>query len=299
MSDAFDVNSLPQPRGNGHTQVIDLAEVVRSLASDTTLGSRQLLAAMAGLSFGGARDLYTALGYDRVLTPKKLRDRYARGDVAARIVEAYPKATWRGGAELIEDPDPEVVTLFEEDWAALDARLHVWPVLQRADVLCGLGPFSVVLIGAVGVLDQELPRLGSPDAVLYLQPYAPDEVSIETYVDDSEDPRFGLPLLYRITRTGQRGRTLNVVAHWTRVIHVAWNLLDDRVCGQPLLERVWNRLDDLDKVVGGGSEAFWRRVHPGSVLSIDKGMKVTDPDLKKLKDETEEFIHGMKRFLTL
>jgi hypothetical protein len=83
------------------------------------------------------------------------------------------------------------------------------------------------------------------------------------------------------------------------VIHIADRLLDDRVNGDPLLAHVWNRLDDLDKVVGGGSESYWRRVHPGTILGVDPDTRIGEAEIKKLKEETDEFIHGMKRFLTL
>ena len=300
-SDSFGLNDLPSPHGsNGKTQMPDFGMMIRSLVAETDMGSRAALAALSGLSFGGVRDLYATLGYDRVLNPQKLRARYDRGGIAARIVEAYPKATWRGGAELIEDEDPEITTMFEEEWTALDERLHVWPALQRADILAGLGPFSLVLIGAAGELNTELPKLRGQEAVLYLTPYGPSEVEVDTYVEDFQDPRFGLPLTYALNRAGQRGRAARNLVHWTRVVHAADNLLDDRVCGNPLLHRVWNLLDDLDKVVGGGSEAYWRRVHQGTILNVKDGVKaIADQELKKLKDETDEFIHGMKRFLTL
>ena len=60
------------------------------------VGSRVDLARYAGKSFHGKRDLYDALGYDRSLVVEKYRDRYERYGVAKRIVEAAPKATWRG-----------------------------------------------------------------------------------------------------------------------------------------------------------------------------------------------------------
>jgi hypothetical protein len=288
-------NGKPAPRG------VDAGFALFRALSETTLQGREMLAALAGMSFGGVRDLYSTLGYDRVLTPQKLRDRYARGDIATRIVEAYPKATWRGGPELVEDEDPDVVTDFEEAWDSLAERLSVWSVLQRADVLCGLGSFSIVLIGAVGALETELPKLSGPEGVLYLAPYGPDEVTIDTYVDNTEDPRFGLPQTYRIRRSSavNRSRGLDSTVHWTRVIHIADRLLDDRVNGDPLLAHVWNRLDDLDKVVGGGSESYWRRVHPGTILGVDPDTRIGEAEIKKLKEETDEFIHGMKRFLTL
>jgi hypothetical protein len=72
-------------------------------------------------------------------------------------------------------------------------------------------------------------------------------------------------------------------------------VLDDPINGNPLLRRVWNRLDDKDKVVGGGSEAYWLRVHMGLVFNLDPALKVEATELAKLKEEAEEFAHNMRR----
>lgn len=272
---------------------------LRALVSDLT--ARASLAGVAGLTFGGKRDLYQALGYSRTITYKEYRDRYARGDISARIVDAYPKATWAGGAELVEDEDPDIDTAFEEDFSSLSERLQLWTVLQRADTLAGLGAFAVVVIGAKGKTEEELPRMSSPDDILYLAPYGPEEVSVDTWVDDTQDPRYGLPSFYsirRVTREQTQGRnqtTKSFRVHWTRAVHVADGMLDDRVNGTPRLEKIWNRLDDLDKVIGGGSEAFWQRVHRGTVFNVDKDVKVEQAQIDKLKQEAEELLHGFRR----
>ncbi len=271
-------------------------EVLRHMASDLT--ARAQLASIAGKTYKGKRDLYEVLGYARVLQPVDYRERYRRGDLSARIVEAFPKATWRGGAELIEDEDPEITTAFEEAWDDLNKRLSIWAVLQRADILAGLGWFSIILLGAPGPLDQPLEKL-SADNLLFLAPYGTEEVTIDTLEEKTDDPRFGLPLFYTIKRAGINKATINKRVHWTRVIHLADNILDDRVYGSPTLERVWNRLDDLDKVVGGGSEAFWARVHQGIITKFDPNVKVDKTTIDNVKEQVDEFIHGLRRMLTL
>jgi hypothetical protein len=127
--------------------------------------------------------------------------------------------------------------------------------------------------------------------------YGEDDAVISTWQDDSKDPRFGLPLTYTLKRTTGK-REIGKPCHWSRVIHVADGLLDDRVYGQPRLERVWNDLDNLDKVVGGGSEAFWLRVHQGMQVNIDKDTTVTPAELEAMKLQVDEFEHGMRRTLT-
>ena len=62
--------------------------------------------------------------------------------------------------------------------------------------------------------------------------------------------------------------------HWSRIIHVTDGLLDDEFYGFPRLQRVWNKLDDLLKVVGGGSEAFWLLATPTRQYDIDPKVPV-------------------------
>ncbi len=269
---------------------------IASLRTAMALIARSGLASMAGLTFDGKRDLYAGLGYPRSILPKEYRQRYERGDVGARIVEALPEATWRGGGELVEDEDPNTVTAFEQAWRDLDARLHTWSVFYRADILAGLGRFAILLIGAPGEMETELPRMRKPEDVSYLQTYSEIDVTIEEYDTDTTSPRFGLPTKYRLARTDPSPRQRTRFVHWSRVIHVADRLLDDNVFGQPRLMRVWNRLDDLDKVCGGGAEAFWARAHQGYQLDLDKDISLSPAEEKKLSDEIDEFVHGMRRY---
>ena len=269
------------------------------------LMERAAFAMKAGVTFGGKRDLFDALGYKRVLTPQDYRARYERGGLASRVVEAFPSATWLGVGELNEDEDPNIETEFETAWNELNIRLNVWSQIKRVDILAGIGQYSVLLIGAPGPVEEELPKLKGQEDILFLQPYAQDEATILEVEGDTENPRFGLPTIYRIRRrtiTPSGARITPIFdrqVHWTRIVHVADLSLDDRVFGHSRLERVWNYLDDLDKVTGGGSEAFWLRVHQGHYYKFAPEVKIADDQIQKIKDEAEEFAHGMRRTMAL
>jgi len=88
--------------------------------------------------------------------------------------------------------------------------------------------------------------------------------------------------------------------HCTRIIHVADGLLDDNVNSASLrLRRIWNRLDDLDKVAGAGSEAFWRRAHQGTVFNADPKVDFKEGELDKAKEQVDEFEHDLRRAMYL
>jgi len=271
---------------------------IRTLSSD--LFARAGIASRAGLTFGAKRDLFAALGYARTLQPRDYRERYTRNGIARSVVEALPKATWRGSGEVIENEDPDVETPFEEAWKALNKRLKIWSVLQRADVLAGLGRYSVVLLGAPGDFASPLPTRMKPEDLFYLQPFSEEDVSDFTLVDDEHDPRFGLPRIYKVRRISGKTplntqKTVTKDVHFSRILHIADGLLDDRTFGTPRLQPIWNDLDNLEKVVGGGSEAFWIRANQGMHIDFDPDTDVSADEAKKVKDNVEEYQHGMRR----
>ena len=274
--------------------------MIAGLRALSDLISRSSLASRAGLTFNQDRDLYHALGYDRDLTVEKYRQRYRRNPVAARVVEAYPRGTWRGiGGELFEDPDPKVITPFEEAWVEIAQRLKIWPTFMRADILAGLGRYGVLLIGGPGTnLAAPLPEVVKPEEVTFLAPFAEDHAKIKEYETSASSERYTQPKFYTLTNIvpenkGTPGAGQDV--HWSRVIHLAEGALDDSVFGPPRLERVWNPLDDLEKLVGAGSEAFWLRAHQGYQFDLDKETELAPAEETKLSDEVDEFIHGLRR----
>jgi uncharacterized protein len=189
--------------------------VIRSLSS---MLSR--IRAIAPTMFAGKRDFYEALGYNSTLTYEDHRTRYDRGDIAGRIVDAFPEATWGGWAEIIEDETPEVLTPFEASISELLSRTRLWSVLQRADCLAGVGEYSVVLIGAPGPLEEELPRGRKATDIRYFSTYAQGNARISKYDEDQQSERYGFPTEYELINLKAGGAVsqtgLSRKVHWTR-----------------------------------------------------------------------------------
>jgi hypothetical protein len=272
---------------------------LRALAS--AIDFRSQLASIAGMTFGGKRDLYRAFGYKRQLFPEDFRARYERNEVAAGVVDAFPDACWRGGAEVIEDDTPDTVTAFEQAVIDLDNRLKLWDALLRTDKVSGIGRYALLVYLAPGELDTPLESC-NPDELMGLQPYAEDEAKIQEWDVDRKSPRFGKPRYYALNRrtTSGMATAINSVnisrrVHYSRVLHVSDGLLDDSVFGTPRLRRIWNRLDDLEKIVGGGAEAFFRRADAGTLFNLDATQEFDPEDQKKLRKKIEDFEHGFKR----
>lgn len=272
--------------------------LVRALSS--AIMNRVAWASQAGLTFNGKRDLNVVLGYPTDLKPIDYRAKYHRGGVAARIVEIIAESTWRGGAAVIESPDPEVTTAFEKEYALLARRLKIYGVMTKADKLAGLGRYATILIGTRGALNEAVRSVSSED-IVYLRPYGEEELKVWEVEDSERSPRFGQPLFYKLkvntVKGGQTKSTVEKVVHYSRVIHIADNTLDDEIYGLPRLERVWNLLCDLEKVTGGGAEAFWLRANQGTQFDLDPEIELSEANEQKLKDEVEEFSNQIRRYI--
>src|SRR3972149_1706788 len=100
--------------------------------------------------------------------------------------------------------------------------------------------------------------------IIYLKPFSEGSAMISTYETDKASERYGLPTSYDVLAISGQPRAK---VHWSRVVHVAEDLLDDDVFGRPRLKRIYDRLDDLMKIVGGGAEATWQTMDRGMAFS--------------------------------
>src|SRR5690606_26458921 len=150
----------------------------------------------------------------------------------------------------------------------------------------------------------ELSRAGSGAAtrkILYATPFAEGNATIERYEENPKDPRFGLPLIYAIQRTtGQTGSAHPVRVHYSRVIHVAEDELCEDGIGTPALECVYDRLQDLDKTLGGAAEMFWQSAGRKLGFKMDQGARFTSQaDKDAFQAEIDEFAHKLKNYFVI
>jgi hypothetical protein len=65
----------------------------------------------------------------------------------------------------------------------------------------------------------------------------------------------------------------------------------------PRLEAVYNRLMDLEKLVGGDAEMFWRGARPGYQGKVDENYQMTAETKQDLKDQVQEYENNLRRIL--
>lgn len=267
----------------------------QELQTLSTIIQRSTLArALGETSHRGDRDYYKVLGYPLEIDIATYRQYYNRHDIAARVVDLPPEDTWRRPPPVTEDGRKD--TPFTEAWLALVQHAKVFNRLSRIDKLSGIGHFGILVIGIKDGKDLSAPAeqdslsdLG-PKGVLYLHPFGEDRVTVKDWVEEPQDPRYGQPESYNVT--GGRDGKDDIEVHWTRTLHVAEGKTDNEAMGTPRLQRVFNRMIDITKLVGGTSEATWLNMRQGVAISPKEEYEFDDSDAAK-----ESFLKEIKRYL--
>jgi hypothetical protein len=275
--------------------------LIRTMAS--ALMSRMNLANLGGLRFGSERDFYGVFGYKTRLTEQDFLAKYIRQDIASRIIDAPPGATWSNPPKLTGPAG------IQNQWEKLVKATKLNNIMYRADRLSRANYYSVILLGFndTGMIERPV-NAEKITELLYARAYGSISVKEIELDKDPMSPRYGLPAMYSInidtpsTRTISSGGNLTkadntVKVHHSRVIHVVENPLQDDIVGIPIIEKTFNMLDDLLKVTGGASEMFWLAANRGIQANIDKEMDLSEEDAADLSDEIEEWQHQLRRFV--
>lgn len=275
------------------------------LTMASALVSRANLAMSLGQQqYGGDRDIYQALGYPLTIQFSDYAARYTRQDIAKAVIDRPAKATWEGELN-IQEPTTAEDTALETEWVSLRKTFKLQNIFNRVDRLAGIGCYSVLLFGLDDVKKKEdwsKPVTKGARKILYLKPFGEGSAKIAEYVKNTSDPRYGYPLFYDIkitdpSNSATSGTSETIKVHYSRVLHVVDDILESDIIGIPKLEAIFNRLIDLEKLVGGDAEMFWRGARPGYQGIVDKDYMMTTEARESLKDQIDEFEHNLRRLL--
>ena len=271
----------------------------------STLTARADLASRLGLQYGGDRDVYQALGYQETIQYSDYLSRFLRQDIAQAIITRPVRVTWQGGLNIAENDLDADVDPIEVAWRELDDRLGLKSRFSRVDKLTGIGEYGILLLGLDDTRNKEdfKEEVKPGDHQLrYVKPYGQGSAKIIQYESLSSSPRYGMPKLYEIQVSGQvsdlgGGIMTTIQVHHTRIIHITDEPLESEVRGLPRLQVVYNRLFDLEKLVGGDAEMFWLGARPGFTGEVDKDFQMTPTAKENLEDQFDEYEHKLRRFL--
>lgn len=279
----------------------DLTAFREILSNTSVLLSRFKLMGSLGKQYGTSRDIYEALGYPDTseITYTQMLIRYGRQDIAGAIIDRPVDSTWKGAVQVIETEDAEH-TQFEKTWDSIWKTFRLKSKLMRVDKLTSLGGYGALILGLSDVKnageDMASPVSGTVK-LTFIKPVSCDKMEVAEWVKDGKDPRYGLPMFYNITIDQPSGDGQTFRVHWHRVIHITADLLDNDIEGLPALQPVWNRLLDLEKIVGGSAEMYWRGARPGYAGEVDKDFELTTKQREDLQAQIDEYEHNLRRIL--
>lgn len=267
---------------------------------------RNQLAQSLGEQFGGERNVYTQLGYRTTIPFDAYEGKYRRDGIAKRVINLPPQDTWKRHPVVRDEAGPD--SPFSTEFALLAKKNRIWHYFMRVDRVARVGQYGALLMGFKGgpiespVAPKQVPGI---DGLLYLKPLSELSAQIAELNQDTTNSRYGLPEFYNISlanaKAPQAQKDTAKRVHWTRIIHVAEDLDEDEIYGRPALMDIFNNLDDMLKVVGGSSEAIWKLVYKGFVISAKDGYTLpTDVDEKQeMLDMVDEYVHNFRRWLAL
>ena len=280
--------------------VNEVQDKIQNIQILNSLISRAELAGKLGMSYGGERDLYQSLGYKTNLTYEDYATAYARQDIAKAVINRPIETTWKGEVNIVETDDTE--TPFEKAYQEIDDRIKLKSKFVRLDKLSCLGEYGVLFLGfddAKTERDLQNPVQPGPGRkLLYVKPLGKNHAKINTWERDTNNPRFGMPYQYQLSISqpgGTGSKDLHV--HHSRIIHVIPELLESECEGEPVLKVVYNRLQDLEKLLGGSGEMFWRGGRPGYHGKLDPDVQITAEQEDELMEQLNEYEHNLRRVL--
>ncbi len=239
---------------------------LRQAVNQQTLHFRDLIAGYRSSERRG-RGLYEVYGYPERYSYRLGYDAVTRGGMAQRIATGIPKSCWRNGFWLTEpNPDGGEPEKILTDELQMLRELDLFKRMERADVLNRIGNFSILLVGVPDGLPLSEPLgpvRGNGFNSLYFRPFSYDGTTVSQYDTDPTSLRYGMPQLYQLQvksygRDEKSSQPQPQIAHYSRIVHMVETQLDNDVEGIPVLSAIYNRLQDLDKVLGGSAEAYFR-----------------------------------------
>jgi uncharacterized protein len=158
-----------------------------------------------------------------------------------------------------------------------------------------------------GVYNLTVNRAAVQRKLLYMRPFPEALAQVVAYETNPTSPRHCMPTMYLLTfndpreqelRNGMPATTMYV--HWTRVVHIATDILTTEMFGTPRQRPVLNNILNIRKLSGASPEGYWKSCFTGLVLKTQPQLAgEVVLDRPALRNEAEQFQNGLQRILAL
>lgn len=263
------------------------------------------------ITYEGRRDIYKVLGYKKTLCYADFYSKYKRLDIASAVIDTQVETSFHGGFSVYEGERDENETEFEKAYKELDKKHNLTSLFTRADTLAMLGQYSGILLGLSDVKStKNLTRKpdDSKKELMYARPISEEFLNIAEVNSNPVDPRYTKPETYDVaelkpenTAGAQnarftKGNELTTYRfHADRVVHIAYDVLENELYGTPALEKVYNTLDNIEKIVGAAAEMFWRGGRPGYQANVTDEYSYSEEMKKAFLEELSKYENDMSR----
>ena len=241
-------------------------------------------------------ELYTNLGLPLDLYYSDYVQKYERQDIVSRIVRAPVLGSWRYKPSVYDDKEKD--TAFKKDYEALIEKLRFYYHLTKLDILATLGQYSVLYLGLDDNTDPSIPAVSASN-VLYLSPIPENRADIQTYDQDTNSHRYGMPDSYTITINPEVTESITKSVDHSRVIHVAENTLDSEVYGIPYLKPIFNNLIGLETLAACSPVMYKSGARPGYIAQPEENSIVNDSLIADMRAQLDEYLKKMPRWMYL
>lgn len=280
---------------------------------------------MATQNDANKKDVDKECEYPTVVTLEMCLKEYRRSGVARRAVGIFADDSWAMSPDVYVKVGKEIPP-WEEKWNSLLVKLKLWHELQKLDKLSGIGRFAIMVLGLadgrklsepVAGFQQDGSRgPGRPKEALdlaYVQCYDEGSVRVSQRDNNQSSARYNQPIEYELdiyiedsgwfpTPTTSSTPATKVKVHWTRVFHLAGpNRRSSNVFAEPILESIFNYVQDTKKIGGGSAEMFWKGGFPGLAFEADPTINLGQANIDKesLNEQIRLYALGLKRYLNL
>jgi hypothetical protein len=283
-------------RGEKSLQILNAKRQLKALS---IVSSRLQYSAGLGETYGTSRDMYQTLGWKKVLEYSDFYRKFQRNEIAKMVIQRIAKSCWSNPPRISDSPNE--VTEFSKEWAKLVTKKSIFRDIYRSDKLLGLGRYAVILLGLDDTDDFTKPvNVKKVSELLYIQPYSEDTAKIDQFDTRRTSPRYGSPEMYDINPDQQDNQIMTIPSfrvHHSRILHIVEEPMENNIYGVPRLEGIYNRLDDIEKILGGSAEMFWRNASPGKVAKADPEYQFGTEEKDDLQTQFDEYEHNLRRWL--
>lgn len=155
---------------------------------------------------------------------------------------------------------------------------------------------------------QKSKQPGNINKIKYIVPLDETQASIAEIETDPNNWRCGKPKYYNVTLYNPGDYTgafavptsTSTRVHWTRVVHVPDNCKTNEIFGQPRMKKVFNRLLDIRKLLGGSAESLFKTGFPGYAFEVPPEINdQVELDREGLAKEVDLFMNTLKKYMAL